>query len=196
MPSTDTSPPHRWAINDELHLVYSPNSTSWSSVMMSMMLGLMFRRSPWTRPRRPWPRVVKPKQTSGAARTIIQARLTSCIIGLLWTQIRRLESSQRNLFRIEQRDFNSSGFLKRSKQRLLWLTEIGETKKSHFSFLCKTNDNSRSLSTNFYQSFASVFKLSVIYFHIHPQEQQQTIENLKPCTKTNMKHPFKGINML
>lgn len=120
---------NRWANNDELHMVHSPNSTSWSSVMMSMMLGLMFRRSPWTRPRRPWPRVVKPKQTSGAARTIIQARFTSCIMGLQTGESEH-KSEGWNPHKVicleKNKDVNASGFPQRSKQMLLWLTEIGE----------------------------------------------------------------------
>lgn len=43
-----------------------PNSTSWSSVMMRMMLGRMFLRSLWMRPLRPWALVVVKAQLPGA----------------------------------------------------------------------------------------------------------------------------------
>lgn len=43
---------------EELCRASLPNSTSWSSVMMRMMLGRMFLRSLWMRPLRPWALVV------------------------------------------------------------------------------------------------------------------------------------------
>lgn len=42
-----------------------PNSTSWSSVMMRIMLGRMFLRSLWMRPLKPWALVVMKAQLPG-----------------------------------------------------------------------------------------------------------------------------------
>lgn len=61
---------------------------------------------------------------------------------------------------------------------LLWLTEIGETKKYHFSFL----QDKREFQIIVCEIIRIRFKLDAIYFHIYPQAQEQTIENLNLCT--------------
>lgn len=61
---------------------------------------------------------------------------------------------------------------------LLWLTEIGETKVPLFP----PSQDKREFQIIVCEIIRICLKLDAIYFHIYPQAQEQTIENLNICT--------------
>lgn len=72
-----------------------PSSTSWSSVMMRMMLGRMFLRSLWMRPLRPWALVVTKARQPGVNSRASRATQASHRISIVSSRWARWEGGEK-----------------------------------------------------------------------------------------------------